>query len=70
MPYVICELARGTRLHSITRHMLGLFHGMPGARAYRRHLATEAVKSGAGADVLRDALDLVRERAVAEEFAA
>jgi tRNA-dihydrouridine synthase A len=70
MPYVEAELARGTRLHSITRHMLGLFQGLPGARAYRRHLATEAVKPGAGADVLREALDLVRQRAPAEVVAA
>ena len=69
MPYVEAELTRGTRLHSITRHMLGLFQGMPGARAYRRHLATEAVKAGAGADVLRAALALVRDR-VTEEAAA
>jgi tRNA-dihydrouridine synthase A len=62
LPYVAAELARGTRLHSITRHMLGLFQGMPGARAYRRHLATEAVKPGAGVQVLRDALAHVRER--------
>jgi tRNA-dihydrouridine synthase A len=70
IPYVEAELTRGTRLHSITRHMLGLFQGLPGARAYRRHLATEAVKPGAGPDVLREALDLVRDRAVAEEAAA
>jgi len=70
IPYVEAELARGTRLHSISRHMLGLFQGLPGARAYRRHLATEAVKPGAGANVLREALDLVRDRAVAEEAAA
>jgi tRNA-dihydrouridine synthase A len=69
IPYVEAELARGTRLHSITRHMLGLFQGMPGARAYRRHLATEAVKPGAGVNVLREALDLVRER-VPQEAAA
>jgi len=70
MPYVETELARGTRLHSITRHMLGLFQGLPGARAYRRHLATEAVKPGAGAVILRDALDLVRDRTLAEVVAA
>ena len=70
IPYVEAELMRGTRLHSITRHMLGLFQGLPGGRAYRRHLATEAVKSGARANVLREALDRVRERAVAEEAAA
>jgi tRNA-dihydrouridine synthase A len=70
IPYVEAELARGTRLHSITRHMLGLYQGIPGARAWRRHLATEAVKPGAGADVLREALDMVRERALADEVAA
>ncbi len=55
VPYVERELARGVRLHGITRHILGLFNGMPGARAFRRHLATEAVKSGAGMAVLREA---------------
>jgi tRNA-dihydrouridine synthase A len=59
IPYVERELARGTRLAAITRHMLGLFRGVPGARAFRRHLATEAVKPGAGADVLAAALSLV-----------
>jgi tRNA-dihydrouridine synthase A len=58
-PYVERELARGIRLHSITRHVLGAFHGVPGARAFRRHLATEAVKPGAGIAVLRAALDHV-----------
>ena len=47
------------RLHAITRHVLGLFHGVPGARAFRRHLATEAVKPGAAASVMADALALV-----------
>jgi tRNA-dihydrouridine synthase A len=59
LPYVERELARGTRLHSMTRHILGLFHGVPGARAFRRHIATEAVKPGAGIAVLRDAVSLV-----------
>jgi tRNA-dihydrouridine synthase A len=59
MPHIECELARGTRLHAITRHLHGLFHGVPGARAFRRHLATEAVKPGACAQVLADALALV-----------
>jgi tRNA-dihydrouridine synthase A len=58
-PYVERELARGTRLHSMTRHILGLFHAVPGARAFRRHIAINAVKSGAGIAVLRDALDQV-----------
>ena len=65
MPYVERELARGTRLSAITRHMLGLFRGVPGARAFRRHLATEAVKPGAGADVLAQALALVADRSPA-----
>jgi tRNA-dihydrouridine synthase A len=59
IPYVESELARGTRLHAITRHIFGLFRGAPGARAFRRHLATEAVKPGAGIAVLRDALAFV-----------
>jgi len=58
-PYIERELARGTRLHSMTRHVLGLFQGVPGARAFRRHIATQAVKPGAGIAVLREALDLV-----------
>jgi tRNA-dihydrouridine synthase A len=59
VPYIERELARGVRLHSMTRHMLGLFRAVPGARAFRRHLATEAVKPGADASVLADALALV-----------
>jgi tRNA-dihydrouridine synthase A len=62
IPYVERELAAGTRLHGITRHMLGLFTGVPGARAFRRHLSEEGVKSGAGIAVLREALDLVPDR--------
>jgi tRNA-dihydrouridine synthase A len=58
-PYVERELARGVRLHSITRHILGIFHGVPGARAFRRHLAINAVKPGADITVLREALDQV-----------
>ena len=59
MPYIERELAKGARLHDITRHLLGLFRGVPGARGFRRHLATEAVKPGAGMAVLRHALTLV-----------
>jgi tRNA-dihydrouridine synthase A len=59
IPYAERELARGTRLHSMTRHLLGLFQGVPGARAFRRHIATEAVKPGAGIAVLREALGRV-----------
>jgi tRNA-dihydrouridine synthase A len=59
IPYIERELARGARLHAITRHVLGLFRGVPGARAFRRRLATEAVKPGASAATFRAALDLV-----------
>jgi tRNA-dihydrouridine synthase A len=56
IPYIERELAKGVRLHSITRHVLGLFRAVPGARAFRRHLATEAVKPGADASVMAAAL--------------
>ncbi len=56
MPYIESELAKGARLHAITRHTLGLFRAVPGARAFRRHLATEAVKPGATTQVMADAL--------------
>jgi tRNA-dihydrouridine synthase A len=59
IPYIEREVAGGARLNAITRHILGLFRGVPGARAFRRHLAIEAVKAGAGTAALRDALALV-----------
>nr|WP_283805244.1 tRNA dihydrouridine(20/20a) synthase DusA [Afipia birgiae] len=59
MPYIERELAAGTRLHSITRHLVGAFHGVPGARAFRRYLAENCTKAGAGTASLRAALDLV-----------
>lgn len=57
MPYIENELANGERLGRITRHMVGLFAGMPGARAWRRHLSEHAYRQGAGVDVVRDAMD-------------
>ena len=63
LPYIERQLAEGTRLHSITRHFVGAFHGVPGARAFRRHLAENGVRTGAGIDVLRDAIALVDDRA-------
>jgi tRNA-dihydrouridine synthase A len=59
IPYLERETAKGARLHAITRHVLGLFRAVPGARAFRRHLATEAAKPGASAAVMADALALV-----------
>jgi tRNA-dihydrouridine synthase A len=64
-PYIERQLAQGVRLHSITRHFVGAFHGVPGARAFRRHLAENGVKPGAGVNVLRDAVALVEDRAAA-----
>ena len=55
-PYVAKHLQSGGSLHAITRHMLGLFTGRPGARAFRRHLATHAVQREAGLEVLRTAI--------------
>ncbi|RBP13873.1 tRNA-U16,U17-dihydrouridine synthase [Roseiarcus fermentans] len=55
-PVIAAGLARGERLHDFTRHLLGLFAGRRGARAFRQILATEAVKRGAGLDVLRAAM--------------
>jgi tRNA-dihydrouridine synthase A len=63
-PYVAARLAEGVRLSQMTRHILGLFAGRAGARAYRRHLATEAVKPGAGLETLRAAVDHVQRGAV------
>jgi tRNA-dihydrouridine synthase A len=59
VPYIERELAKGVKLHAVTRHVLGLFRAVPGARAFRRHLATEAVKPGANAGVVAAALGLV-----------
>ena len=60
IPYVEAKLAEGVPLHAMTRHILGLFNGSAGARAWGRYLSTEAVKRGAGITVLRDALLCVR----------
>jgi tRNA-dihydrouridine synthase A len=58
-PYVAGELARGVHLAAMTRHMLGLFHGAPGARTWRRILTVEGVKPGAGLEVIDRALAAV-----------
>lgn len=59
MPYIENELAAGMRLHSVTRHLVGAFHGVPGARAFRRYLAEVCTKPGAGTASLREALKIV-----------
>jgi tRNA-dihydrouridine synthase A len=60
-PYIEAHLAQGGRLHAITRHMVGAFHAVPGARAFRRMLAERGVKPDAGFEVLREAIDCVRD---------
>jgi tRNA-dihydrouridine synthase A len=59
-PYIAAHLANGGRLHQITRHMLGLFTGRPGARGWRRVLSVEANREGAGLGVLDRALAQVQ----------
>lgn len=59
-PYMVKQLSQGIRLHAMTRHMLGLFNGKPGARSWRRHLSENAPISDAGITVLDDALALMR----------
>ncbi|WP_420863826.1 tRNA dihydrouridine(20/20a) synthase DusA [Algirhabdus cladophorae] len=56
LPYIEAHLSAGGRLNQITRHMLGLFHGMPGARGWRRFLSENAHKPGAGPEVVLAAL--------------
>ena len=64
-PYIAARLAEGASLHAMTRHMLGLFAGQPGARQWRRILSENAVKKGAGLEVLRAALGAVEGAALA-----
>jgi tRNA-dihydrouridine synthase A len=63
-PYVEAQLERGVRLHSMTKHLLGLFPGQPGARRFRRYLSTEGVRSGAGLTEYDTAIAIVREEQV------
>ncbi len=57
--YAERHIASGGRLSHVTRHMVGLFHGLPGARRFRQILSSDAVKSGAGPEVLLSALAAV-----------
>ena len=60
LPYVERQLAHGVHLNHITRHILGLYQGVPGARKFRRHLSENAYKKGAGIEVLESAFSLVK----------
>ena len=61
LPFIEQERAAGTSLHHITRHILGLFNGMPGARRWRRYLSENAYRDGAGPETVEAALALVPE---------
>jgi tRNA-dihydrouridine synthase A len=61
LPYVSEQLAQGVRLHAMTRHILGLFQGMPGAKAWRRHISEQAPRADADLQVLIDAANKVRD---------
>jgi tRNA-dihydrouridine synthase A len=70
LPHVERHLLSGGRLNNVVRHVLGLYHGQPHARAFRRHLSEHGVKDGAGLSVLLEALRLAepsRQRAAAAE---
>ena len=69
-PYIAGELARGVWLQHITRHMLGLFHGRPGGKHWRRVLSEEGTKPGAGLETIDKALSEVTRRAVPVAVAA
>jgi len=61
IPYVESQLTAGVPLQAMTRHVLGLFQGVPGARMWRRHISENAHRDGAGVEVLTDALEAMSE---------
>ncbi len=65
LPYIESQLSQGARLHQITRHMLGLFAGRPGARSWRRILSEGANRAGAGTNLVLEALEPVAGRSAA-----
>jgi len=67
-PYIAARLGEGVPLHAMTRHVLGLFQAVPGARQFRRHLSEQAVRPGAGLDVFDAGVDII-ERAAARRAA-
>lgn len=58
--YMERQMAEGENLYAMARHLIGLFHGQGGARAYRRHLTTNGARRNAGVDIVREAAALVR----------
>lgn len=63
IPYIERHIAQGGKLHQVSRHMLGLFHGRPGARQWKRVLSERSTVAGAGVDVLRLAVSAMRDKA-------
>jgi tRNA-dihydrouridine synthase A len=63
LPYIEAHLTQGGKLNQVSRHMLGLFAGKPGARAWRRYLSEHATKPGAGPDTVLAALQHVTQAA-------
>ncbi len=63
-PYIESELAKGVRLHNITRHLLGLYNGEKGAKIWRQTLSIEGVKEGADISVIHSALNKMKEQSV------
>jgi tRNA-dihydrouridine synthase A len=61
LPYIETWTSRGWKLHSITRHMLQLFHGQPGSRMWKRILTERSILPGAGIDVVIEALTAVKD---------
>ena len=59
LPYMENELTKGVRFHQIARHILGLFHGQPGGRQWRRHLSVEGSKPYAGLETIWEALEII-----------
>ncbi|MBD1860293.1 MULTISPECIES: tRNA dihydrouridine(20/20a) synthase DusA [Trichocoleus] len=69
LPYIDFWTAQGLKLHKITRHMLQLFAGQPGSRIWKRHLTENSCLTGAGSEVVREALALVSKGATARMLA-
>jgi len=61
LPYIVTQMAGGARLNHITRHILGLYQGVAGARKFRRHISENAYKKEAGVEVLEEAYSLVKQ---------
>ena len=70
LPYAERHLRAGGRLNNIARHILGLYHGRPRARAFRRHISEQAPRDGAGAGVLLEAMRIAEGGSAAHLLAA